>query len=53
MAIKTYELAYDRKEIIQGILHFGVGNFHRAHQAYYTNMLLTDSDQKTGAFAEQ
>lgn len=46
MAIKTYELAYDRKEIIQGILHFGVGNFHRVHQAYYTNMLLTDSDQK-------
>jgi mannitol 2-dehydrogenase len=24
---------YDRKEITPGIFHFGVGNFHRAHQA--------------------
>jgi len=46
MGIKTYELAYDRREIVPGILHFGVGNFHRAHQAYYTNMLLSYPDQK-------
>jgi len=46
MGIITYELSYDRKSITPGILHFGVGNFHRAHQAYYTNMLLADSDQK-------
>ena len=47
MGTQTFELAYDRKEIVPGILHFGVGNFHRAHQAYYTNMLLADSDQKS------
>ncbi|PWN68964.1 mannitol dehydrogenase family protein [Chryseobacterium phosphatilyticum] len=29
-----------------GILHIGVGNFHRAHQQFYTNMLLNDEDQK-------
>ncbi|HHW49168.1 MAG TPA: mannitol dehydrogenase family protein [Clostridiaceae bacterium] len=46
MSIKIYELAYDRKSITPGILHFGVGNFHRAHQAYYTNLLLTYPDQK-------
>jgi Mannitol-1-phosphate/altronate dehydrogenases len=46
VGIKTFELAYDRKEIAPGILHFGVGNFHRAHQEYYTNMLLANSDQK-------
>jgi len=46
METKTFKFAYDRKEIVPGILHFGVGNFHRAHQAYYTNMLLADSDQK-------
>lgn len=46
MAIQTFDLSYSRKEIVPGILHFGVGNFHRAHQAYYTNKLLADSDQK-------
>ena len=37
---------YDRSEVRYGILHFGVGNFHRAHLEYYTNLLLHDSDQK-------
>ncbi len=46
MGIKSFELGYDRDEIASGILHFGVGNFHRAHQEYYTNQLLADSDQK-------
>lgn len=44
--MKTYEINYNREEVTPGILHFGVGNFHRAHQAYYTNMLLAESDQK-------
>ncbi len=30
---------YDRAELTRGILHFGVGNFHRAHQAYYLDAL--------------
>lgn len=45
MDIKKYDIGYDRKAIKPGILHFGVGNFHRAHQAYYTNMLLAEEDQ--------
>ena len=47
MEIKTFDLEYERKGVTSGILHFGVGNFHRAHQAYYTNMLLSDPDQRS------
>jgi mannitol 2-dehydrogenase len=32
--------AYDRSEIGIGIVHFGVGGFHRAHQAMYVDRLL-------------
>ncbi|MBN9671938.1 mannitol dehydrogenase family protein [Roseibium aggregatum] len=31
--------AYDRNLLSPGILHIGVGNFHRAHQAIYLNRL--------------
>ena len=31
--------AYDRSALTAGILHFGVGNFHRAHQAVYLDSL--------------
>jgi len=31
--------AYDRSQLKPGILHFGVGNFHRAHQARYLDDL--------------
>jgi mannitol 2-dehydrogenase len=31
---------YDRDEIRVGIVHFGVGGFHRAHQAMYVDELL-------------
>ncbi len=30
---------YDRTELSPGILHIGVGNFHRAHQAWYLHRL--------------
>ena len=30
---------YRREELSAGILHFGVGNFHRAHQAAYLDRL--------------
>jgi len=36
---------YDRKQIKTGIVHIGVGGFHRAHQAYYIQQLI----EKTGA----
>ena len=32
--------SYDRTEISIGIVHFGVGGFHRAHQAMYIDQLL-------------
>jgi len=31
---------YDRKQLKNGIVHIGVGGFHRAHQAYYIHKLL-------------
>ncbi|WP_009475586.1 mannitol dehydrogenase family protein [Rhodococcus sp. JVH1] len=31
---------YDRSDITVGIVHFGVGGFHRAHQAMYVDRLL-------------
>jgi mannitol 2-dehydrogenase len=39
--------AYDRGSLKAGIVHFGVGNFHRAHQAVYLDDLFalgTDHD---------
>ncbi|MGJ1386884.1 mannitol dehydrogenase family protein [Sphingobacterium spiritivorum] len=44
MKVHTYN--YDRNTIQSGILHIGVGNFHRAHQAFYTDQLLHDEDQR-------
>jgi mannitol 2-dehydrogenase len=32
--------AYDRSAVTAGIVHLGVGAFHRAHQAYYADQLL-------------
>jgi mannitol 2-dehydrogenase len=31
---------YDRSQVRAGIVHFGVGGFHRAHQAMYVDALL-------------
>ena len=33
-------ITYDRRTITPGIVHIGVGNFHRAHQAFYVDRLL-------------
>ncbi|NNK77200.1 MAG: mannitol dehydrogenase family protein, partial [Litoreibacter sp.] len=30
---------YDRANLTAGILHIGLGNFHRAHQAWYLHRL--------------
>ncbi|MFI3316804.1 MAG: mannitol dehydrogenase family protein [Rikenellaceae bacterium] len=38
---------YSRESITEGILHFGVGNFHRAHLECYTNALLKENDQNS------
>lgn len=31
---------YDRKQLKAGIVHLGIGAFHRAHQAFYTEAVL-------------
>lgn len=31
---------YDRNKVKTSIVHIGVGNFHRSHEAYYTNELM-------------
>ncbi len=38
---------YSRDTISAGILHFGVGNFHRAHLESYTSQLLGAADQSS------
>lgn len=38
--MKPPQPGYDRAAITPGIVHFGVGGFHRAHQAAYLNALL-------------
>ena len=35
---------YQRSQLKAGILHFGVGNFHRAHQAVYLDDLFNRGD---------
>ena len=32
--------SYDRAALTPGILHIGLGNFHRAHQAWYLHRLM-------------
>ena len=35
---------YDRSQLTTGIVHIGVGGFHRSHEAYYTDLLLESGD---------
>src|SRR5690625_3606631 len=37
---------YDRKTVSPGIIHFGVGNFHRAHFAPLIDNLMRQEDQR-------
>jgi len=39
---------YDRNSIVAGIVHFGAGNFHRAHQAVYCDSLLNQGETQWG-----
>ncbi|WP_434724406.1 mannitol dehydrogenase family protein [Mesorhizobium sp. RIZ17] len=40
--------AYDRASITPGIVHLGVGAFHRAHQAAYVDACLADGESDWG-----
>lgn len=39
---------YDRASVSVGIVHFGAGNFHRAHQAVYCDALLAQGETQWG-----
>lgn len=45
MEAQVLSYNYNRELVKPGILHIGVGNFHRAHEQYYTNLLLADATQ--------
>lgn len=40
--------AYDRTNVKIGIVHLGIGAFHRAHQAVYTDDVLASGDHRWG-----
>lgn len=46
METQVISFNYNREQVKAGIVHIGVGNFHRAHEAYYTNQLLEDTTQQ-------
>ncbi|QDU38627.1 Mannitol 2-dehydrogenase [Maioricimonas rarisocia] len=35
---------YDRSQVTTGIVHVGVGGFHRSHEAFYTDLLLESGE---------
>src|SRR6516225_523142 len=41
---------YDRKNVRQSMMHVGVGGFHRAHQAVYTDDLLSEGGDSAWGF---
>ena len=48
---KITKPVYDRRAVRVGIVHFGPGAFHRAHQAFYTDEALTKSGGDWGICA--
>ena len=46
MKTQLISFNYSRNQVSAGILHIGVGNFHRAHAEYYTNLLLENASQQ-------
>src|ERR1700733_8607588 len=42
---------YDRSALRTGIVHLGIGSFHRAHQAVYTDSVLASGDLRWGIVA--
>ncbi|RMA64338.1 mannitol dehydrogenase family protein [Ulvibacter antarcticus] len=46
IAAKVLVPQYNRSILKTGIVHVGIGGFHRSHQAYYTDQLLHDETTK-------
>ena len=40
--------AYDRSKLRRGLVHLGLGAFHRAHQAIYTDAAMANGDLRWG-----
>src|SRR5580704_1360539 len=40
--------AYDRARVASGVVHVGVGAFHRAHQAAWFDEILSQGDPRWG-----
>lgn len=40
--------AYDRSKVVPSIVHLGIGAFHRAHQAMFTDAVLASGDLQWG-----
>jgi fructuronate reductase len=45
LAPRVERFGYDRSAQAVGIVHFGIGAFHRAHQAWYTDRALAAGDR--------
>lgn len=39
---------YDRSQVKAGIVHLGLGNFHRAHMAMYTEKAIASGQNQWG-----
>jgi fructuronate reductase len=48
LSLRTAKLAYDPALVDIGIVHLGVGAFHRAHMADYTDAVLRSGDLRWG-----
>lgn len=46
MTTQIISYNYNKELVKAGIVHIGVGNFHRAHEAYFTNKLLENTDEQ-------
>jgi fructuronate reductase len=44
----THTSIYDRSQLVNGIVHLGLGAFHRAHQALYTESVVASGDLRWG-----
>lgn len=48
LASPTVRPRYDRERVARGIVHLGLGAFHRAHQAVHTEHVLAQGDPRWG-----
>ena len=44
MPVSVQRPVYDRSCLKPGILHIGLGNFHRAHQAWFVHSLMQQGE---------